>query len=181
MTQNIASYKLQLFCNLQVLQCLRFEVWAHLGSRVFGVFGLGYLHHKQQQFVHCATSQNVHCTSHQLHCTLFTKQTTKELHNKKGDANNFCTCFVVHTTRLISMLQVTFNFQSLTILKWKHKEQITLLPNATPSTWSKRLDQKFSKPNTSLEKMQEFSIINSFTFKVLLNLSPLEIPRTPSS
>jgi hypothetical protein len=98
MTQNIAFYKLQMICALQVLQCLGFEVWAQLGYRVFGVFGFGYLHYKQQQLciVQYATSQNVHCTSHQLNCTLFAKQTTKELHNKKGDANNFCTCFVVH-------------------------------------------------------------------------------------
>jgi hypothetical protein len=85
MTQNIASYKLQMFYILQLLQCLGFEVWAHLGSKVFGVFGLGYLHYKQQKLciVQCATSQNVHCTSHQLYCTLFVKQTTKELHKKK--------------------------------------------------------------------------------------------------
>jgi hypothetical protein len=79
------------------------------------------------------------------------------------------------------MLQLTFNFQSLTILKWKHKEQITMLPNAPQAHDLKKLDPKFSKPNTSLEKMQEFSIMNSFTFKVLFNLSPLEIPRTSSS
>lgn len=47
MTQNIAFYKLQMICALQVLQCLGFEVWAQLGYRVFGVFGFGYLHYKQ--------------------------------------------------------------------------------------------------------------------------------------
>ncbi len=65
MTQNIASYKLQMFCILQVLQCLGFEVWAHLGSRVFGVFGLGYLHYKHQQL--CTVQCALHLSPITLH------------------------------------------------------------------------------------------------------------------
>jgi hypothetical protein len=51
------------------------------------------------------------------------------------------------------MLQVTFNFQSLTILKWKHKKQITCCQMPPQAHDLKELDPKFNKPNMSLEKM----------------------------
>jgi hypothetical protein len=165
MTQNIASYKLQMFCTLQVLQCLGFAVWV-LRCLVSLVWAI------------CITNNN-NCALCNLQplkiCIapltnyiapyLLSKQ-QRNYTTKKEMQINF-----VHVLWCIVpphfKLQVTFNFQSLTILKWKHKEQKLCCQMPPQAHDLKKIDQKFSKPNMSLEKMQEFSIINSFTFKVL--------------